>query len=688
MITLREKMGLLAFYYSDRVKTVFRDLKLSNPKAWNPALWNLYGSSNTEASIHINEDTGLNLSSVYNAIQIISGATSILPIHLYKRNKDNSRKKIIGHPAQQILNAKTNEVTIAMSFRECSMGHLLGWGNSYAEIVRNQMGTLSELWIITPDRVTPMWENKTIIYEIAFGSEKVYLPRERILHISGLGYNGIIGYSVIRKAAESIGLGMAAEQFGARFFGQNTNMGGILKFPRALGEDAKENLKKSLNANYTGLGKSHRWMILEQGVEIEKLGISPDDSQFLQTRQFQVQDIARWFNIPPHFLKDLSRATYSNIEEQGLEFVKYTLSPWLTRLEQWYNAQLLTDNERRLGYYFKHSIEGLLRGDSESRAKFYQSLFNMGSLTPNEIRELEDMDRLDAENADKSYIQLNLVPLDDIDKEPEPIPAEPEPDQVPVKPDEENDKRSFWRKILDRDATQVKMIEYRSVIGRDKISARYYSLILDAAERIILKEAKAIKKQVKNRAGEFDKWFDEFYKHMPAYIRKQMQGTMASFQESIMEQAASEVNIDLVDIEKEIKSWIDGYMDVYIKRHIGRSIGQVSALKIDDINDRMDNWLEKRPEKIAVEESVRASNAATQFIFWSTGFVSVWRIRGAQTCPYCQELNGRAVKSGEMIFGGGENFEPSGAKNGPMKINRGISHPPLHQGCDCYVSHR
>ncbi len=305
--TLPQKMGLLAYHYTDKVKSIARDLKLTDPKAWYPSLWNLYGENQTQSDINVDEESGYNLSSVYNAINIISGATAILPVHLYKKDKGGSRKKIVGHPLQQLLNVKTNELTIAMTFRETCMSHRLAWGNSYAEIVRDGMNQIKELWIITPDRVTPYWKDGSIIYEIKFhGEAPKYLTRDRVLHIAGLGFNGVMGYSVIRKAAESIGLGMAAEQFGARFFGQNTNMGGVLKFPRSLSPDAQKNLKKSLAENYTGLGRSHRWMILEQGVEVEKLGISPDDSQFLQTRQFQVQDIARWFNIPPHFLKDLS----------------------------------------------------------------------------------------------------------------------------------------------------------------------------------------------------------------------------------------------------------------------------------------------------------------------------------------------------------------------------------------------
>ena len=686
--SISEKVQLAVWYVADKIK---RNLSLSDPKSWNSALWNLYGSGQTESGISVDEHSALNLSAVYAAINIIASDISTLPLGLFKTVK-NKRNRITDHNSLQVLAYRSNSLTPAINFRKASMAHILSWGNTYAEVVRNDMGNVTSLWLITPDRVTLKWNNGAIVYEINMGSKKpVILSRERVLHISGLGYNGFTGYSVISKAAESIGLSLASEKFGARYFGANTNMGGAIKYPRALGPDAQKNLKKSLDG-FTGSDASHRWMILEQGMEIEKLGFSPDDSQFLQTRQFQVPEIARWFNLPPHKLKDLTRSTFSNIEEQETEYVVSCLVPWLTTIEQNYNIQLLTEKEHRLGYYFKHNVKGLLRGSSTARADYYTKRFYLGTITPNEIRAFEDEDPLDTEYADKTYIQQNLMPLEDVDKEPpapviQNLPGEQPAGEEPPG-EEETDGRSYWRKILDRDRKRVKLIEYRSVVGRDKISARYYSLIRDAAERVILKEAKAISKNITSGKT----WIENFYKHMPEYIRKQMGEVMSSFQGSIIDQAAGEAGIDAEKILEESKEWINSYFDVYVKRHVGRSTGQINALMdeeegLDLVTQRMDEWIEKRPEKIAVEESVRAANAAAQFAFWTGGFSSVWRIRGAETCPYCQELNGRKVKSGEAIFTAGEEFEPKGAKNGPMKMSGGISHPPLHQGCDCYISH-
>jgi len=683
--SLSEKFQLAVWYVADRIK---RNLSLSDPKAWSSALWNLYGTNQTESGVNVDEHSALNLAAVFAAVNIISGDISTLPLGLFK-TVSNKRKRITDHPSLQVLTYRANPIMPAINVRRTLTAHMLSWGNMYAEIVRDGVNNVVELWPLTPDRVIPKWRSGTVVYEIDRGSTTPkIIQREGILHISGLGYNGITGYSVIRKAAESIGLSMASEKFGARYFGANTNMGGAIKYPRALGPDAKKNLAASLSG-YTGSDNSHRWMILEQGMEIEKLGFSPDDSQFLQTRQFQVPEIARWFNMPPHKLKDLTRSTFSNIEEQETEYVVSCLVPWLTIIEQNYNIQLLTEKEHRLGYYFKHNVKGLLRGSSAARAEYYTKRFYLGTITPNEIRAFEDEDPLETEYADKTYIQQNLMPLEDVDKEPPAPVIQNLPGEQPVEEGpEEEDGRSYWRKILDHDMVHVKLIEYRSVVGRDKISARYYSLIRDAAERVILKEAKAISKHI----ADGKTWIEDFYKHMPEYIRKQMGEVLSSFQGSIIDQAAGEAGVDVEKISVEINQWITSYFDVYVKRHIGRSTGQVNQLMDEEdsfnlVTQRMDEWIEKRPEKIAIEESVRAANAAAQFAFWSGGFSSVWRIRGAETCPYCQELNGRKVKQGETIFTAGEEFEPKGAKNGPMKMSGGISHPPLHQGCDCYISH-
>jgi len=233
-------------------------------------------------------------------------------------------------------------------------------------------------------------------------------------------------------AAQSIGLGKAMESFGSNYFGQGTHPGVIVSHPGKLSDTASKNLRESLVAKYSGLGKSHRLMLLEEGMKLEKIGIPPNDSQFIESRQFQIPEIARWFNLPPHKLKDLSRSSFSNIESEQISFVTDSLLPWAIRIEQNLNMQLLAKVEIKAGLYFNHIFEGLLRGSASDRADFYSKMFNIGAMSINEIRGKENLNPV--EGGDIHLVPLNMTSLENAGKQPDPVPVpdtEPEPAEEP-----------------------------------------------------------------------------------------------------------------------------------------------------------------------------------------------------------------------------------------------------------------
>jgi HK97 family phage portal protein len=307
------------------------------------------------------------------------------------------------------------------------MAHILAWGNGYAEIVRNGYGELIALWPITPNRVTPIMDAGEIKYRIQMqtGDPNIILPRDQVLHVPGLGFDGFLGYSVIAMARRSIGLGMAMETFGSRFFGEGTHPGVIVEHPGKLSSEAHSNLKASLSQTYSGLGNSHRLMLLEEGMKFQKIVIDPKDSQFLESRLFQIPEVARWFNLPPHKLKDLTKSSFSNIESEQISFVTDSILPWLVRLEQNFNYQLLTESDRQYSgrgrLYFKHNVEGLLRADAAARGTYYREMFNIGAMSINEIREKEDLDPV--EGGDIHLVPMNMQPLDAAAQPPQPKPA-------------------------------------------------------------------------------------------------------------------------------------------------------------------------------------------------------------------------------------------------------------------------
>ncbi len=408
------------------------NLNVTDEKAWNTSLWNL-ARNQTESGENVNEYSALNYSAVYNAVYLISDTIAALPLGLKKKD-DRKTLTVTTNPLHGVLHDQANPLMTAMTMREVSMAHVLLWGNSYAEIVRNRVGEVIELWPITPNRVQVKRFNGDLVYVIKMTSgEEVTLFREQVLHVPGLGFDGYMGYSLVSLASNAIGLGLAMESFGSRYFGNGTHPGVIVSHPGKLSPEASDALQKSLVSAYSGLGKSHRLMLLEEGMALEKLTIPPNDSQFLESRQFQVPEIARWFNLPPHKLKDLTKSSFSNIDSEQISFLTDSILPWLIRLEQNYKMQLLTALEKKQGLYFKHSVEGMLRASSKDRAVFYRAMWGIGVLSQNDIREKEDMDPI--AGGDEYFIPMNMQPVSQIGKEPVPesMPTDPPAEGPEVK---------------------------------------------------------------------------------------------------------------------------------------------------------------------------------------------------------------------------------------------------------------
>ena len=401
-----------------RISSIEHRGKVTDEKMWNPSLWNFVGSQST-AGENINEYTSLTYSAVFNAVTLISGSLGgSTPLNLMQQS-GKKRVPALKHPLYRIMHSRANPLMTAMALRETMIAHVLLWGNAYAEIVRNGLGEIVQLWPISPNRVNFfIGEDTQIYYEITVDSQKVTLPRDRILHVPGLGFDGFQGYSVVTMARQSFGLGKAMETFGSLFFSQGTHPGVIISHPGTAGisEQAHKNLRDQLMTTYGGLGKTHRLMLLEEGMKIEKLGISNEDSQFLESRAFQIPEVARWFNLPPHKLKDLTKSSFNNIESEQSSFVIDGLLPWGIRFEQNYNMQLLTDKEQQSGLYFKHNFEGLLRGNSKDRAELYKMLWLNGMITENEVREKEELNPSDNPLADELFVPLNMIPLSMIEK--------------------------------------------------------------------------------------------------------------------------------------------------------------------------------------------------------------------------------------------------------------------------------
>lgn len=368
----------------------------------------------------VNEKTSMQMSAVYACVRIIAEAIAQIPLNVYRFTEDGGKEKDPRHPLYFLLHDEPNPEMTSFIFRETLMSHLLLWGNAYAQIIRNGMGEVVGLYPLMPDRMeVDRDEDGNLLYTYTkyfdeagarHRYEQVKLPAWQVLHIPGLGYDGLIGYSPIAMARNAIGMSMAAEDFGATFFANGATPGGVLEHPGIVKDP--ERLRESWHAQFSGRN-SHNIAVLEEGMTFKPMSIPPEEAQFLETRKFQIDEIARIFRVPPHMVGDLEKSSFSNIEQQSLEFVKYTVGPWVARWEQSLSQALLLPSEKTR-YTIKYNLDGLLRGDYESRMNGYAVGRQNGWLSANDIRELENMNRIPAEEGGDEYlINGNMTKLKD-----------------------------------------------------------------------------------------------------------------------------------------------------------------------------------------------------------------------------------------------------------------------------------
>ena len=364
-----------------------------------------------QAGIIVNQATAKTFSAYFACIKVISEDISTLGWSVFQVDQSGNKKRLSGHPIDIMLNLKANPDSTAFSVREVILAWALSWGNGYSEIVRNRAGIPAELMPIHPDRVqVDRTKTGQLVYDVSndSGPNTVLLPNN-MFHLHGPSDDGLTGLSVAALAAKSIGLGLAAEQFGSSLFGNGAQLGGALQTDNKLTKEAKDYLTDSLE-KYRGSKNAFKSIILEQGLKWEQIGIPPEDAQFLETRKFQKTDIASFFRVPPHKIGDLDRATFSNIESQEISYVKDALMTWIVRLESEANTKFFP-SEQWGKMTTKINANSLMRGDSAARTTYYKALWAMGGLNVNEMRAFEGMNGI-GPDGDKRFVQLNLTTLE------------------------------------------------------------------------------------------------------------------------------------------------------------------------------------------------------------------------------------------------------------------------------------
>lgn len=649
----------------------------------NTVLTALMGTDNTTSGVPVSPEGALAYATVLACVRVLAEGVAQLPLILYERQA-RGRRRANKHPISSLLHTAPNPFMTSFEWREVMMAHLALWGNAFCEIERDGAGRPIALWPLLPGAMTINEQRggeRTYEYELPTGKRQ-RMRFDQVLHVPGFGYDGLSGKSLIRIARESVGLGIAAQRYGATVFGNGEVPGGVLEHPGVLTDDAYTRLKSSWAEQHQGLNRANRLAILEEGMKYQKTGIPPEDAQFLETRRFQRTEIAAIFRVPPHMVGDLERATFSNIEQQSLDFVIYTLSPWLVRIEQRLNMSLLLESERDR-YYAEHLVAGLLRGDINTRYQAYSTARQWGWMSANDVRELENQNPIP--NGDVYLVPMNMV---DSAAPPEPPPA-PAPAPEPAA-----------RQI---DTPERAVLEQRAVGRRRRLSAVGRGQISDAAQRVVNRETNDIMNAARRFAkrpdglAEFRRWLNQFLDEHGPFVRERLWAATWALAQLAADEAhaeAAEAGHDGTMPEENLRRFADDYMGhrsngwmAMLRSDVNRAITRAEEAEGDWLNE-LDGVMVKRSDSEADgwgrDEAHRIINAVATVVWAAVGVQLLrWLASGGETCPYCADMDGRVVGVAQYFLHAGQGVDIEGQPS--LKPGSDISHPPLHQGCDCDI---
>jgi HK97 family phage portal protein len=639
-------------------------LSLENPNNWGK----IWRSTASGSGVEVDEFSALFNIDVFTCVRIISETIAQLPFPVYKRLDGGGKERAPNHPLYDVLGSNANEEMTAFTLKETLQGHLLTWGNAYAYIERNDIGDCIGLWPLLPDRTHPFRINNELFYYTRIkklptadpGDSRVF-PAKDVFHIPGMGYDGLVGYSVIGHLRESIGLGVAQEQFAARFYSNNTVPPVALVLPKGhLKEEDKDRILASWNEEHRGVNKQWKTAILEEGMDIKTIGLPLQDAEFLHTRAFTRTQILGFFRVPPHMVGDTEKTTSygQGVEQQQIAFTMFTIAPWAVRWEQIVDKKLML-RPRDDRYFAEFLVDGLQRSDIKTRFDAYQAAWGKW-MTTDEIRARENMNAYvapdDPNDAGKTlFVPLALAPAEKIidgtaspKSNPLALPSGP----APTDP-------------VDDPALVVASI-------RRTIATAQRFIFLDIAERVIRREQTDIGKALaKRNAAEVIDGLDDDHRD---YVQKQMLPALRSY-----------AAVVCADVEREIgratlipESFIENYAESYARRHATAVLGDARQLIGDPNRDAALAAWSKRAAWIADREVIQAGNAFARAAYRQAGIPELEWSSG-DDCAECTRLHGQKIAIDGVFIRRGETNDDRFI---PVA---GLGHPPLCEGCACVV---
>lgn len=405
------RKALLSLALKGSMRDTSEPLSLIDPRGWGRLMPTSYTGK------AVNDETAMQITVVWACVKILSESIGMLPLGVYRKEGNGNAVKDDDHPLAEILVHSPNADMTSQEYREAGQTNLGLQGNAYSIVERNGAGNVSSLMPVESRNVVPERNKETnrIQFKVNDRGRWETLPREKIWHIKGFGSNGMVGYSPIGAARQAMGLSLASEEFQARFFGSGARPSAVAKIPQWLKEDQRKIARENLHKLLGGLENAHRVHLLEGGMELEPWGLPLEDLQFVELRRFQLHEICRLYRVPPHMVADLERATFSNIEQMSLEFVQFTLLPWLTRWERGAERWLMKPQDREK-FMVRFNFEGLLRADTVARAEYLTKMVANGMMSRNEGRAKENLNKVAAVGMDDYTVQSNMINVDDLEK--------------------------------------------------------------------------------------------------------------------------------------------------------------------------------------------------------------------------------------------------------------------------------
>jgi HK97 family phage portal protein len=697
----------------------------ANPPGW---LMNFFGGGQSASGQWVTTDSAMTVSAVFAAVKLIADSVSTLPLNVYERRTDRGKDLLPTHPVARLLDDQPNAWQTAVDFRATMQAFVELRGNAYAKKLIDGRGVVTALLPLHPDRVRvllapdgTLWYHWTPLYPGGITGEPETLHQDEVLHRRGLSLDGYLGMSTIAYAREAIGASRAAEEYGARFFANSAQPSGALTFPKKLSKEGYERVRDAWAAKHGGSGNAHRPAILEDGMQWQQMQLTNADSQFLESRKFSVTDIARWFGVPPHMIADLDRSTNNNIEQQSLELVIYSLRPRLVRAEAEYRRDLLLDRERGT-LTIKHLVDGLLRGDFQTRMAGYAQGRQWGWYSVNDINELED--RNPVANGDVYLQPLNMVPAGSdpmadavarkgttadpnavADGSADPAAAARNMELALAQAISRRDsptRRAIDGALSGRPLDAVlsgrpldgRRVHERSLVVRMRVTRAARAVFEDGAARSVRREVEAARRMLRRAADMPDvlgvascvaSWQAEWLGEHRVFMERALVPAVRMLAESVAGEAAWEVQSEAsLELDAFAMDFVAGVArrEAVTSRTLADAIGSASSITdaIAALEARLLLWESARAEALADRETVQCGASAARAVWRAAGIPYV-RLVADGNCAVGRALDGRVRSIDEPLLAAGEAIVLADGSTWTASMAR--AHPPFSDGCRC-----